>query len=296
MDFFTIWFVIYILVNALFAIPVAYVASSTGRSAPGFFFLSFFFSFLVGILVVLAVPRLDSQTVITSDSGAFARRGSDELFKCPYCAEWVKSEAKVCRFCGKDIATEIAQSSAKDKQALEQQNKANEERNRAYAKEQLELKEAKKRKLLDFIRKPWVIGVSSIISLGVIGALAATFLNINSERQQLIESKSDWTALAKSCEGFLYVDGGDTYEVRNSGKEIVINAYYLAGNPFIDCLGQKIAIDAPTENNLGIHIMYAGDRWSGGGLGTMTTEYGDLGVTANRVGENSFIVTIISTR
>jgi hypothetical protein len=26
------------------------------------------------------------------------------LKKCPHCAEWVKKEAKVCKFCHKDLA------------------------------------------------------------------------------------------------------------------------------------------------------------------------------------------------
>jgi hypothetical protein len=79
---------------------------------------------LVGILVALAIPRLESKTVVTSTTGVFARKGSEELFKCPYCAEWVKSEAKVCRFCGKDIAQQISQLSEQEQKLDEKQRKA----------------------------------------------------------------------------------------------------------------------------------------------------------------------------
>jgi hypothetical protein len=115
--------VAYLFVNALLALPVAYVASEKGRSGSGFFFLSFFFSFIVGILVVLALPRVESQSIAVESSGSFAREGSERLFKCQNCAEWVKAEAKVCRFCGKDIAKDIELMAEKEKIRDEEQAK-----------------------------------------------------------------------------------------------------------------------------------------------------------------------------
>jgi len=48
-------------------------------------------------------------------------KDSEGHVKCPYCAEWVKVETKVCRFCHKEISNDIEMTSEKEKKRLEEQ-------------------------------------------------------------------------------------------------------------------------------------------------------------------------------
>lgn len=85
MEFFFIAF----FLNAVLAAIVSYAASQKGRSAIGFYALSFFFSFLVGILVLLAIPAVDRQET--------------ELRECPKCMAQIPSKASKCKFCQSDV-------------------------------------------------------------------------------------------------------------------------------------------------------------------------------------------------
>jgi hypothetical protein len=73
------------------SIVAGIIAAKKGRSGFGFFVLSLLLSPLIGIPAALVTK--------TSEQGLIAR---GEMKKCPYCAELIKAEANICRFCQRE--------------------------------------------------------------------------------------------------------------------------------------------------------------------------------------------------
>ena len=77
-----------IVVGTFFGVIAALIARQKGRSELRWFIVGFLFH-VIGLIVLFLPPV--TKAGITK--------------KCPKCAEIIKAEAKVCRFCGRELAT-----------------------------------------------------------------------------------------------------------------------------------------------------------------------------------------------
>lgn len=88
-------FAVFVIWIAL-CIVIAWGAEQKGLSGAGYFFLSLFLSPIVGLIgVALSPPNIEKIERRALRSGN-ARR-------CPACAELVRRQAIICRFCGADL-------------------------------------------------------------------------------------------------------------------------------------------------------------------------------------------------
>lgn len=199
------------IINGLLSFLVAYAAEQKGRSSVAFYWLSFLTSFVIGLLVVIAIPKLEGQEpgLKQSLTGKVARTSAGQVVKCPYCAEWVKAEARVCKHCGKDIESSL-RAALKDEEAAEklaQQAQEREEKTlQAKNREEQILREARWQ---TFQRSKQL---KALIALGVTLLLVVTVV--------LVNRALTWSSFQEEVERLTSINGSQTH-VRETGERLL---------------------------------------------------------------------------
>ena len=87
--------VVIFLVNLALAFVVGKEAEKKGLSFNAYATLAFFLGFPIGLIVVLLTPA--------KGAGQPAQANIAERVQCPFCAEDILAQAKVCKHCGRDV-------------------------------------------------------------------------------------------------------------------------------------------------------------------------------------------------
>jgi RNA polymerase subunit RPABC4/transcription elongation factor Spt4 len=191
----------FFIINLLFGMmwfflcfPVASAARRKGRSYGGFFWLSFFFTPILGaILVAILSPVVASPTfTVDPNDPTRASLGGEALVKCPNCSEFIKADAKVCRFCQSDVAAftrvmaEKAASQTAAREAAEIEEQAQYEADiekLVQARRDAEAQKAGDRQA--FFKKPLVrILIGMIVASIIAGAGFAIYSKVQADAQE----------------------------------------------------------------------------------------------------------------
>jgi hypothetical protein len=190
---------------------VAKAAQAKGRAYGAFWVMSFCISPVIAYIIVASMAPVAPKLETLASDRRFAKLGNDTLVKCPQCAEFVKADAQICRFCRSDIGSFVAEVRAQKAaeehaEALRQLDEEDRRRaaelaehNRLIAERQAEVarKAAWRKKYLWTRTNAAVVVVATLLAIAV-----PSYLVYAKNQADITWSKTtgaEWVRVAKSC-------------------------------------------------------------------------------------------------
>ena len=158
------------------------LAANRNRSRTSWVWLAILFSPLLMAIVLYSLPAVHVEVNKDSTSGAFGIIQGKEVVRCPFCAEYINPLATVCRYCSRDVASEIAHLKASDEQNREERERLLRLANSTAQELALAQRKATRTKLIAFLQsrigRRWMaIAISAILVGGIVAAGTITYVN-----------------------------------------------------------------------------------------------------------------------
>lgn len=214
-------------------IVAAVIADKKGRSGVGFFFLSALLSLLIGTIaehyragafplsaLLSLLIGIIAAWVATPDTKVLEARIKAREFemvaaaqgkRCPYCAEIIRPEAVVCRFCGKEQPAQEVSAPAGDAKQPQEGSWVPEKPDAAWRKEQAVV----------WVMPILIVLIICALAVGFYGRLSRPWYAATDSRKPAIASTEDDLATIISLKGHICsaiehvrkLENQDAYEV-----------------------------------------------------------------------------------
>ncbi len=281
MDGFTLFVLVYVVVNLVASIFIGVAASGKGRSGAGFFFLSFFISFVIALIIVLVISPTDQARLSVQDGNV----GKVGPVQCPHCKELIRPDANVCKHCGKAVDPVLPTLILQNVARVEEQ-----EKRRAAAAES-----AAARRKAFLAKRSTRIGaiiVASVVVLAIGASIISSVVSNNAagealrmktqaielETKAAIEKFGNWSEIASTCQkstsgmpGLEVAPDNSSlsFEITYPINEELGGAYYMTNDQraWLDCFSSLGLLEVQVVPNHATELIklgrvFPGDKFS----------------------------------
>jgi large-conductance mechanosensitive channel len=186
-----LWFVL-LVVWIVLSVLVAKAAVEKGRNFGAFLAIGLLVSPVISFIAVAVIAPLPVQPsapiIRESLGGLLIKKDNESLVKCPFCAEYIKTEAQICRFCGKDVEDYVAEIKEQDRlararvQAIRHASELDQQRARVHAQNwlrQQEIDKAEQRRAFYTSKKFVFSAIGIVVGAATLAIFTAYQNNVN---------------------------------------------------------------------------------------------------------------------